>query len=105
MTRREWLKKNPPPKAAGPLLDRAEQLEKTGNADDAKAAAQFREEAKTAKRCPQHSQVPLHRHKNRPEDLFLCSNGPHFLLWTLFNGKAAFVPAVLSDLPDLDAQM
>ena len=105
MTRREWLKKNPPPKAAGPLLDRAEELEKTNRADDGEAAKRFREEAKAAQHCPKHTSVPLHRHKNRPEDLFLCPNGPHFLLWTTFNGKAAFVPAVLSDLPDLDAKM
>jgi hypothetical protein len=105
MTRREWLRKNPPPKVAGPLLDRAEELEKTGSADDAKAAARFREEAKTATSCPKHTTVPLHRHKNRPEDLFLCSNGPHFLLWTQFNGKAAFLPVSLAELPDLDAQM
>jgi len=30
--------------------------------------------------------IPLYRHTNRPEDLYLCQQGPHFLLWTTTGG-------------------
>jgi hypothetical protein len=69
MTRREWLKANPPPREAS---------------------------------CPTHKQ-PLRRHMNRPEDLFVCSVGPHFLLWTKQGGAGAWLHWLISNpFPDLD---
>jgi hypothetical protein len=106
MTRREWLTKNPPPKPAGLLLERADQLEATENAENKAAAARLRLEAQGAAKCPQHPTLPLYRHKNRPEDVFLCPNGPHFFLWTFDAGRAALVALTdFKNLPDIDATM
>ena len=104
MTRREWLKQNPPPKPAGPLLDQAQKLEQQG---DVAGATKLRSEAVNAPgKCPAHAAVPLYRHANRQEDLYVCSQGPHFLLWTLKNGRAQLVPVDLKDpLPDLYAEI
>jgi hypothetical protein len=103
MTRREWLQKNPPPQPAGPLLERASQLESEGHAAE---AATLRQQAANAPgKCPQHPAAILHRHKNRPEDLFLCEQGPHFLLWTFSAGRAQFVPLAKLEVPELDATM
>jgi hypothetical protein len=71
VTRRDWLKKNPPP------ADRAQ--------------------------CPTHRQQIL-RHNNRAEDLFVCSVGPHYLLWgPVAGGPAKFAEIdIAKELPDLD---
>jgi hypothetical protein len=103
MTRREWLQKNPPPQPAGPLLDRAAELEREGHAAE---AARLRAQAAAAPaKCPTHPAAALHRHKNRPEDLYLCERGPHFLFWTFSAGKAQLVPLEKLVLPELDAPM
>lgn len=104
MTRREWLQKNPPPQPAGPLLDRAAELDLQG---DKMAAGTMRTQAAAAPgKCPVHPAVPMYRHQNRQEDLFVCKQGPHFLLWTYIAGRAQFVPLVkFADLPDLDGPM
>jgi hypothetical protein len=105
MTRREWLKENPPPEALGELIKRAEQLEAKG---DAAAGMKMREQAACGRvgKCLIHPFAPLYRHRNRMEDLFTCSQGQHALLWTLVQGRAQLVPVDLSrPLPDLDAQM
>jgi hypothetical protein len=103
MTRREWLAKNPPPQPAGPLLDRAAELEQQGKAAEA-STMRLQAQAATGK-CAVHPALPLHRHKNRPEDLFVCEQGPHFLFWTQVSGRAQFVPLVKLELPDLDGEM
>jgi hypothetical protein len=131
MTRREWLQKNPPPQPAGPLLERAGQLESevstqvewyrtqstanpanaaTYNAEItrllAPATAIRKQAASAGATCSLHAGVALNRHLNRPEDLFICERGPHFLLWTLVGGRAQLVPlAALKDLPEIDALM
>ena len=115
MTRREWLQKNPPPQTAGPLLDRAAELEQqatqqndpAGKAQLRDSAAKMRQQAAAAPgKCPMHPAVPMYRHQNRQEDLFVCKQGPHFLLWTYIAGRAQFVPLVkFTDLPDLDGPM
>ncbi|MBZ5662732.1 MAG: hypothetical protein LAO08_20210 [Acidobacteriia bacterium] len=103
MTRREWLKQNPPPEVAGPLLDRAAALQAQG---DGAGAAMLRNQAVAARgKCPLHPSSPLHRHQNRQEDLFVCSQGPHFLLWTLLGGRAQLVALTNLDLPDIDGEM
>jgi hypothetical protein len=104
MTRREWLQKNPPPQSAGPLLDRATELEAQGKAQE---AATIRAQASAAPaKCPLHPGSVLYRHQNRQEDLFVCKQGPHFLLWTLVGARAQLVPlTVLKDLPEIDAPM
>lgn len=65
-------------------------------------------ELNQAAKCPVH-QRDLLRHKNRPDDLFLCEvgpNGPHFFLWTLAGNKPAFAPVDLQKpLPDLNGEM
>jgi hypothetical protein len=103
MTRREWLRKNPPPEIAGPLLDRAAILDVQG---DAAGASRLRLQASAAPgKCPIHPEKPMHRHQNRQEDLFVCPQGPHFLLWTLLGGRAQMVVQGKLDLPDLDGEM
>lgn len=167
MTRREWLKVNPPPKAAGALRDLVGQLsveldaralvesnrktwqqhvtfwtqeiqraqavadtvklqhansqladangkisdadkQLAASADVPKRIADLQRELTGAARCPTH-QKDLHRHKNRPEDLFLCDVGPHFFLWTkasINNPAGALVPWEMSTaIPDLDTAM
>lgn len=103
MTRREWLQKNPPPQPAGPLLDRAVELEAQGKAQEA-ATLRAQAAAATAK-CALHPGAPLYRHQNRQEDLFVCQQGPHFLLWTLVGARAQLVPLAKLELPDLDGTM
>jgi hypothetical protein len=103
MTRREWLQKNPPPQPAGPLLDRAAELEAQGKATE---AATIRGQASAAPaRCPLHPSAPLYRHQNRQEDLYVCKQGPHFLMWTPVGARAQLVPLTKLDLPDIDAEM
>lgn len=103
MIRREWLKRNPPPEIGGPLLDRAALLEVQG---DAAGAAKLRSQAVAAPgKCPVHPNIPLYRHQNRQEDLFVCRQGPHFLLWTLVGGVAGFSALANLDLSDLDGPM
>lgn len=99
MTRREWLKRNPPPREARGLRDLIAQTADAARLRDLNA------ELGRAAKCPQHN-ADLVRHGNRPEDLYVCSNGPHFFLWTRVGRIAAFVAADLSkELPGLDSNM
>lgn len=103
MTRREWLRINHPPQPAGPLLERAAALEALGKTSE---ATTLRSQAANAPaRCALHPAAPLYRHQNRQEDLFVCKQGPHFLLWTLVGGKPQLVPLVKLELPDIDGPM
>lgn len=164
MTRREWLKQNPPPKAAGSVRDllaslntqlqHRQQLEGTkkqwephiphwsqqvanaraqgdtatmnyangelqkaqaaiadidrqlaGSADVPARIAELQAELNRAAKCPQHSKDLL-RHKNRPDDLFLCEFGPHFFLWTKIGQAPGLSPVdITKPLPDLDKEM
>jgi hypothetical protein len=164
VTRREWLQKNPPPKAAGALRQLLEDLtqenaartqleynrgtyqqavtfwtqegergraagdsvkmnhaqsqlaeaqNKIAEADKQLAAtaqlgtriAELTAELGRAARCPMHG-ADLVRHKNRPEDMFLCPTGPHFFLWTKNGAGAALAPVDLKNtLPDIDGAM
>ena len=164
MTRREWLAKNPPPKAAGTLRDLLERLTQeqqtrglleanratfqqhvnywtqeiqsarqandtakltsataqlqdfqnkiteidrqlTVTATLSQRIAELKNELAKAARCPSH-QTDLVRHKNRPDDLFLCEVGPHFFLWSREGNAARLVPVDLSkSLPGIDEQM
>jgi len=164
MTRREWLHKNPPPKAAGALRELLERLTAENNqrsqleankkqwephipywnqqAANARAAGdtaslnhanaglqkvqntiadldkqlaataqlpsritELQAELNRAAKCPSH-QTDLLRHRNRPDDLFLCEVGPHFFLWTKAGGGPAFSPVDLGKtLPGLDEKM
>ena len=164
MTRREWLHKNPPPKAAGALRELLERLTAENNqraqleaarkqwephipywsqqAATARAAgdtatlnhanaelqkvqaaiadldkqlaataqlparvSELQAELNRAAKCPQH-QTDLLRHKNRPDDLFLCEVGPHFFLWTKVGAIAQLSPVELAkSLPGLDEKM
>ncbi len=65
---------------------------------------QLTAEIARAIKCPQH-QLGLHYHRNRPEDLFICESGPHFLFWTLLAGKAQLVAVPTLMLPGLDYPM
>jgi len=168
MTRREWLHKNPPPKAAAALRQLLERLTAENNqrtqletakkgwephvpywnqqAAAARAAqdtaalnhanaelkkvndtiadidkrlaaskdvpariTELNAELARAAKCPTH-QTDLLRHKNRPDDLFLCEIGPHFFLWTK-GGAGPNAPAQLSPVdlskptPGLDETM
>ena len=164
MTRREWLRLNPPPKAAGSLRQLLEELTqedaartqleshrgawqqsvafwqqeaqraiavgdqvklnhakaqladaegKVKDVDKQLAAtaqlstriADLKTELARAACCPTHK-TDLVRHKNRPEDMFLCPTGPHFFLWTKTGAGAALVPWEMSKpLPDIDSPM
>lgn len=164
MTRREWLHKNPPPKAAASLRDllarldienaARTQLEGTKKqwephvpywnqqAATARAAgdttalnhanvelqkvqgilagidkqlaataqvpariAELQAELARTAKCPTH-QTDLLRHKNRPDDLFLCEIGPHFFLWTKVGNAAQLSPTNLNKpIPGLDEKM
>jgi len=168
MTRREWLHKNPPPKAAAALRQLLERLTAENNqrtqlevarkqweshmpywnqqaatarqngdtyalnhanaelkkVNDAIAdidkqltaskevptrIAELNAELARAAKCPSHN-TDLLRHKNRPDDLFLCEIGPHFFLWTR-GGAGPNAPAQLSPvdlskpIPGLDESM
>lgn len=103
MLRREWLRKNPPPASSGELLDRAAVLD----AQDKKAEGSLlrQQAAASPAKCPQHPAAVLYRHQNRQEDLFVCKQGPHFLLWTFQDGRAQLVPQTKLDPPDLDGEL
>ena len=77
-------------------------------ADSAQVPARISEleaELSRAAKCPQH-QKDLLRHKNRPDDLFLCEIGPHFYLWTKVGNSRQFSPVDLKrPLPDIDGEM
>lgn len=164
MKRREWLQKNPPPKAAASIRDLLATVnrEKTARhtletnkqtfgqhvnywnqqaanarlagdavslnhansqitdvqgkiaeidralAETAQVPARIAElegDLARAAKCPNHGKDLL-RHKNRPDDLFLCETGPHFFLWTKVGAKAQFSPVDLTKpLPDIDGEM
>lgn len=58
-----------------------------------------------AAKCPRHG-ADLQRHRNRLEDLFVCPNGPHYLLWTKVGMSAAFADIdITKPMPELDAKM
>jgi hypothetical protein len=103
MTRRNWLKENPPPQPGGPLIEQAERLEAEGKSQEGSLLRQ--QATKAPGKCPLHPALPLHRHKNRIEDLFVCQQGPHFLFWTSVKGRPQLVPLAKLDLPDLDGPM
>lgn len=70
----------------------------------AKNIAQLKTEIAAAVKCPVH-QLGLHFHRNRPEDLYICENGPHFLFWTHLGGKPQLVAVPTLMLPGLDFPM
>ena len=72
--------------------------------ETAKNIAQLQTEIARAVKCPQHN-IGLHFHRNRPEDLYICENGPHFLFWTLSGGKAQLIAVPTLMLPGLDFPM
>jgi hypothetical protein len=107
MTRREWLHRNPPPKAAGTLRDLLSKLqsEQPRTTQISGRIAEVEKELANCARCPQH-QGDLVRHNNRPEDLFVCPVGPHFYLWTKVGAIAAFAIQDMSKpIPGLDEKM
>jgi hypothetical protein len=65
---------------------------------------QLTAEISRAVKCPIHG-LGLHFHRNRPEDLYVCENGPHFLFWTLQGSKAQLIPVPTLMLPGLDYPM
>jgi hypothetical protein len=65
---------------------------------------QLTAEIAKAVKCPVHG-IGLHFHRNRPEDLYVCENGPHFLFWTRVGGKAQLAPVATLMLPGLDYPM
>lgn len=65
---------------------------------------QLTAEIARAIKCPQH-QLGLHYHRNRPEDLFICESGPHFLFWSLLAGKPQLIAVPTLMLPGLDYPM
>lgn len=162
MTRREWLKQNPPPRSAGhtrellvdvqaqdvvrkqleankqaynsqhvPYWNEAivaaraagntsalnyadgelkkvqQQLAEIDRGLAALANVPSRIQTLTAEialgaKCPIHN-VDLVRHKNRPEDLFVCETGPHYLLWTKNGAAGVFAPVdITKTIPGLD---
>lgn len=100
MTRREWLKQNPPPREATGTR------ELLAVATDPAIRKQLTDELAKAAKCPQH-QGDLVRHRNRPEDLFVCSTGPHFFLWTKVgvNGAGFAAVDITKPFPDLDKEL
>ncbi len=58
--------------------------------------------------CPAHANYPLIRSMNRPEDLYVCQVGPHYMLWTPRDPAGAVTGGMwrrmenLNDLPELD---
>jgi hypothetical protein len=77
---------------------------RTRQASTSATITQLTAEIARAIKCPQH-QLGLHYHRNRPEDLFICESGPHFLFWTLLAGKAQLVAVPTLMLPGLDYPM
>jgi hypothetical protein len=65
---------------------------------------QLTSEIAKAVKCPVHG-IGLHFHRNRPEDLYVCENGPHFLFWTRVDGKPQLVQVPTLMLPGLDYPM
>lgn len=62
-------------------------------------------EIATGAKCPTHK-LDLERHRNRPEDLFVCNTGPHYLLWTKNGTAGGFADIdIKKPLPDLDAAL
>lgn len=63
-------------------------------------------EMAAAAQCPMH-RVGLFYHQNRPEDVYVCPFGPHFVFWTAVNGGFPRLVNLqsLASLPDLDAPM
>jgi hypothetical protein len=166
MTRREWLQRNPPPRAAAQLRVLLAQLEQqsaqrtafaaertkmtqhvshwqsesynargrqdnatvtyaTSQAAAAQAAiteidkmlketeavpaeiARINGELRNVARCAKHGR-DLVRHNNRPEDLFVCDVGPHYLLWTAPSSASSgtFLAVDTSrPFPELDKSM
>jgi hypothetical protein len=72
--------------------------------DTAKNVALLTSEIARAVKCPVH-QLGLHYHRNRPEDLYICENGPHFLFWTRVDGKPQLIQVATLLLPGLDFPM
>jgi len=77
---------------------------RTRQASTSATITQLTAEIARAVKCPIH-QLGLHFHRNRPEDLYICENGPHFLFWTLVGGKAQLSPVATLMLPGLDYPM
>ena len=99
MTRREWLKANPPPQEAAATRELLAQTQ------DPARRKQLEQELTNIAQCPTHK-LDLQRHRNRPEDLFVCPTGPHFLLWTKNGNAPGFAPCDLTKpLPDLDKEI
>jgi hypothetical protein len=65
---------------------------------------QLSAEIAKAVKCPIHG-LGLHFHRNRPEDLYVCENGPHFLFWTLVGKSPQLSPVATLMLPGLDYPM
>jgi len=65
---------------------------------------QLTAEIAKAVKCPLHG-LGLHFHRNRPEDLYICETGPHFLFWTHVGGKPQLIPVPTLMLPGLDYPM
>lgn len=81
----------------------------TKQAESRKLIAQLNSELARAAKCPTH-QLDLHHHRNRPEDLYLCENGPHWLIWTPKPGDPGMAGVLESvdmakPLPDLDGPL
>jgi len=104
MTRREWLQKNPPPQSGGELHDRADALLAQGKTQETEVL-RVQANAPGNAKCALHPGARLYRHQNRQEDLFVCQQGPHFLLWTLVGARPQLVPLAKLELPDLDGPM
>jgi hypothetical protein len=77
---------------------------RTRQASTSANITQLTAEIARAVKCPIH-QLGLHFHRNRPEDLYVCENGPHFLFWTRVGGKAQLSPVATLMLPGLDYPM
>jgi hypothetical protein len=78
------------------------QLPKTENVG--KRIQETEKEIRDAVCCPTHS-TDLVRHINRPEDMFTCSLGPHFFLWTIVNDRPALFPLGSMIAPGLEFPM
>jgi len=74
-------------------------------ADLAARISALQTELAGAAKCPVH-QTDLLRHKNRPDDLFLCEVGPHFFLWTKYGDGARLSKVDINKpMPNLDGKM
>ena len=108
-TRRQWLQKNPRPKSPVNLQalledEKRRLLFSPKDGEIQKRVNGLTNEIAAAAKCPVH-QTGLHHHRNRPEDLYICESGPHFLFWTQKNGQPALIPVDTLLLPELDAPM